>query len=128
MSPIQVHTGESVLHPIDSVLKSIKSELFGNFTRKWSKHVHGTDIETNSCREIIVFDGNWKLFRNKCAYDNKYCPTKEFGAFWTGCTNTPAYRSYFCNDHKSSELVFTVNGKRLQMKPEQIKLTKVCKY
>jgi hypothetical protein len=101
------------LSAIDRILADIKRELFGNFTKKWSKHSHPSD---ENCNSAIVIDGLWKCHRAKCAYENVSVNTLEFGKILTGCIQSPEYKSYYCAAHKGYELSIIVRDKVFKVK------------
>ena len=73
-------------------------------------------------------DGNWKIARQKCAFENSHVETVEFGKIPTGCILTPAYGSYFCDKHKDHQLSinYATGADRrciLKIKPQDIKLS-----
>jgi hypothetical protein len=107
------------LSPVDRVLADIKKDLFSNFTQKWSQHTHPND---STCNSAIVIDGLWKCHRAKCAYDNKFVKTTEFGDIQTGCVQSPEYKSYYCSAHKGYELSILVRDKVFKVKPQNIKV------
>ena len=89
-------------------MSEIKSELFTNFTKKWSKHSHPND---DTCNGAIVIDGLWTCYRAKCAFENKFVNTSEFGKIQTGCVQSPEYKSYYWATHKGHKLSITVRDK-----------------
>ena len=96
--------------------------LHSNFTRKWSRHTHQELNEP--CNKILVLDGNWKCNRLKCAYDNVWRRSAEFGEYRVGCKNTPERLSYFCLDHKNYEMEFRKGDDVFKLKPKDIKLSR----
>ena len=97
--------------------------MFKNFVKKWSAHRHAKPTE--NCNKILVLDGNWKVSRLKCTYDNLWYKTAEFGECRVGCTNTPERFSYYCKEHSSYELEFDVDGEKLRVKPKDILVSKL---
>ena len=126
VSALEPVTG--ALHPLDQVLLDIRSTIFGNFVKKWSAHSHDTQAQTDDCNLLIVFDGNWKIFRDKCAYDNIFVRTPEFEAIPIGCTKSPISGSYFCVEHASEDIIIRKDGQLIKLKPGSIKISKKCKY
>jgi hypothetical protein len=76
-----------------------------------------------TCNSAIVIDGLWKCHRAKCAYDNTFVKTVEFGNIQTGCVQSPEYMSYYCAAHKGFELSIMVRDKIFKVKPQNIKVT-----
>ena len=111
-------------NPLDQVLMSLKSELCKNFTQKWSNHKH---LNHDSCNGAIVIDGLWKVHRMKCAFENTFVKTKEFGSIQTGCVRTPNYGSYYCTQHQGNELTINCDGDPMKVKPQNIKVYKLSK-
>lgn len=111
------------VHPIDSVLSSLLLDFQANFTKTWSKHTHVSSKEP--CNKIIVIDGNWKINRAKCAADNIWRKSLEFGEYRIGCPNTPERGSYFCDSHKAYKLEFCVGDRYIQMMPGSIKISRL---
>lgn len=105
-------------------IKSIKKDLNNNFTKKWSSHVHEND---HDCNTAIVIDGLWKCFRSKCAFENAFVHTEEFGDIQTGCVQTPAVKHYYCDKHKDHELVVRYRDRFVKVKPQNIRVQKLCK-
>ena len=114
------------MHPIDQAIKDIKPLLVKNFTHKWSQHVHAQAKE--NCNKIVIMDGNWKLTRLKCAYDNYWRKSDEFKEYRVGCPNTPERLSYFCSEHRSNRLIFRKNDEYIEVLPKDIKITRLSIY
>ncbi len=112
--------------PIDTELQKLKKHFLANFTKKWSNHSHVENKEP--CNKLIVLDGNWKCNRLKCAYDNIWKKSEEFGDFKVGCSSTPSRLSYFCDKHKDFELVFEKENIVFKVKPKDIKLSRLSSY
>jgi hypothetical protein len=72
----------------------------------------------------LVGDGNLKLMRPKCIYEDGSkelnLNTAEFGVLTTGCRLTPARGSYYCKKHVGHEIKFKVNGKKISWNPNFI--------
>lgn len=97
---------------IDIELKKLKKEsLFQNFTKKWSNHT----IFNEKCNQTTTFDGNWKCWRAKCAFDGLAKKTTEFGDIATGCTNSPSRNSYYCLEHIGNEMSFRIGEKTMKI-------------
>ena len=79
------------------VVSLLKSEIFTNFTKKWSKHSHPND---DTCNGAIVIDGLWKCYRAKCAFENKFVNTSEFDKIQTGCVQSSEYKSTIRTDRR----------------------------
>ena len=58
------------------------------------------------CCMAYVFDGNWKISRLKCAYDNCRFESEEYGEIQIGCPFTPGVKNYYCPKHKDYNYVF----------------------
>ena len=99
--------------------------MFSNFVRKWSDHDHIKDC--SNCDKALVYDGNWKITRSKCAFDQIYVNSPEFGDIQVGCLATPARGSYFCHNHKGAALSFEVDGVIQKIAPENIHHTEKSK-
>jgi hypothetical protein len=110
-----------VVHPLEFVLIDVKNNLSENFCKKWSQHKH-TD---EKCNTTVTMDGSWKTCREKCAYDEVYFNSKEFGPIKIGCTQTPARQSYYCKKHAAHELTFNVDGKLTHIRHNDIKTSKI---
>ena len=100
----------------------MKKDFVSNFTRKWSTHRH--KVSKEPCNKILVLDGNWKCNRLKCAYDNVWRKSNEFGEYRVGCKNTPEKLSYFCDEHKDYEMIFRKGDSLFKLKPKDIKLSR----
>jgi len=76
------------------------------------------------CNVALVGDGNLKLMRNKCIYDDGSkalnLNTIEFGNILTGCRLSPARGSYYCKAHLNYELKFNVNNTKVSWNPNLI--------
>ena len=114
------------LHPIDEAIKNISLNIRQKFTQKWSKHVHVKP--TTNCNKIIVLDGNWKLTRVKCAYDNFWRKSDEFKEYRVGCPKTPERMIYFCQEHKDHKLIFKKGDELIQIQPNDIKISRISLY
>jgi hypothetical protein len=106
--------------------------------KKWSKHSHPSDKVKliRNCMKALVFDGNWKVNRLKCAFSNVVLPNIHFGPLPTGCINSPERKSYYCSDpkHAKNQLIFfngyepkTNKPKYLSLLPKQIKKTRLVR-
>lgn len=115
---------ESNGNPIDASLTTIKGKLFGNFVKKWSCHTH----KDEHCNKTITLDGNWKISRLKCSYDNVIFSSAEFGEMPLGCVHTPDRKSYYCAQHKSENLVFFNGEKYLSIQPKNIQWTRFSNF
>ena len=104
------------------MLKEFKSKLFSAFTNKWTQHQHNVP----HCNSAVVFDGNWKTARAKCCFDCVDYPSKVLGNIPIGCTQTPNRRSFYCEQHKSHSLSFTVGDTIKMIKPNDIKHKALC--
>ena len=122
------HKASLNMHPIDAKIKEIKDEFFSSFVAKWCTHEHKNAINKEPCNKILVLDGNWKCNRLKCAYDNAWKKSPEFGDYRIGCPNTPERQSYFCTDHKGFKLEFQIAGAPFQVKPSDIRISRLSKY
>ncbi len=100
----------------------MKNEMNANFSRKWTKHTHKDSKEP--CNKILALDGNWKCNRLKCAYDNVWRRSAEFGEYRVGCKNTPERLSYYCAEHKNYEMEFRQGDIVFKVKPKDIKLSR----
>jgi hypothetical protein len=104
---------------IDDAINKISGSLFKVFTSKWSQHQHNNDV--SNCTLTLTYDGNWKLDRSKCCYENKWINCNEFGDIQTGCLNTPMKKSYFCHEHQNKQLCFQLDNEFVYMDPAEIK-------
>ena len=109
-------------HPINSAIAKIMSTLLSQFVKKWSNHTHKNSEK--SCNDAVVYDGNWKLSRLKCVYDQVWYKSNEYGEIQIGCPNTPNRNSYYCSLHSNYELSFFVNGVKRKVKPCEIRISK----
>jgi hypothetical protein len=115
------HVDDNSEHePFADAFKIVKTTFFKNFVNKWSQHKH----DHPHCNKTITFDGDWKVWRLKCCYENLAYTSKEFGPIWTGCLKTPNRQSYFCLQHQSAELKFNYEDTVIKLKPADIKPTK----
>ena len=76
----------------------------------------------------MVVDGNYKVARAKCCYDEVYVQTKEFDAIRIGCPNIPERLSYYCLGHKDKELVFLFKEGYRHFKPQAIKISHLGRH
>lgn len=111
-------------HSIDLILHEIKKDLSANFTKKWSVHDHE---EKDNCDAAIVIDGLWKVHRQKCAFERTFVKTTEFSDIQTGCVESPALRSYYCQKHSHHQMSVKCNGTIVKIKPQDIKVFRLRK-
>ncbi len=110
---------------ITQVLKDVKPSLFKKFVEKWSNPKYHTATHHISCCQTLVVDGCWKIFRQKCAYEDVVFNPPDLPSIWTGCVETPSRGSYYCYLHKDSELSIKFNGSYKKFKPNDIRKTKL---
>ena len=83
-------------------LNNIRSSFQPHFIKKWSSDNHLKKCNNLLCSTAIVVDGNHKINRLKCVYDDQYVKIPELETMkQTGCKKTPSLNSYFCESHKS---------------------------
>ena len=116
---------KSKIHPLDQAILNIEHDIFRVFVKKWTEHTHAKN--TIKCNHLLVLDGNWKVNRLKCTFDNIWKRTKEFGEYMIGCKNTPEKFGYFCEEHKDYELEFVVDQKIVRVKPRDIIISRISK-
>lgn len=73
----------------DERLKEIRNELFPSFVKKWNGEFHSKNCKHKNCSAILNEDGNWKVNRLKCAYEDIYVNSKELKPIKIGCTRVP---------------------------------------
>ena len=105
-------------NPIDLVIRQIKPTILPNFVNKWSQHVHIEPI--TNCSKTLTMDGNWKLGRPKCMHADQMVITPEFGPIITGCRESPAPKSYYCENHSDYDLKFKVGNLMVSFNPNKI--------
>jgi hypothetical protein len=62
--------------------------------------------------------------RAKCCFDDVYVAT-DVGDLQTGFIATPAFNSYYCDQHKNEQLVFNLEKEKIAIKPTDIKLSRI---
>lgn len=97
---------------LDAAIEAIRPQLFQNFVKKWNGSAHTSFCNHEQCSSLLNVDGNWKLNRLKCMYDDIMCATGEVGNIPIGCRATPKRGSYFCEAHEKDAkyIKFKVNG------------------
>ena len=65
---------------LDSYLARISTTLVRNFTNKWSSSQHTNKCFNDKCCNCLVIDGNHKVNRLKCCYENVDYQVKELGS------------------------------------------------
>lgn len=120
----QANEKENITY-LDKLIDGHRGDFFSNFVKKWINHKHV--IPYDECKRTASFDGDWKVGRIKCCYDQIHYESPEYGAIQIGCTKTPLRGSYFCRDHKDHQLKFKVGDDYINLHPKNIKLTKKCK-
>ena len=80
------------------------------------------------CCQTVVMDGCWKIFRQKCAYEDVVYTPPDLPQIWTGCVETPNRGSYYCVKHKDSELKINVSGTVKRFKLGDVRVTKLSMY
>ena len=113
---------------LEPILKTVKPTLFKSFVTKWSMPEHHPSTHHRTCRQTLVVDGCWKIFRQKCAYEHIVYKPPDLPVIWTGCLETPSRGSYYCKDHAGNELCIDVNGQIKKFKPNEIRITKLSIY
>jgi hypothetical protein len=113
---------------INTLLANVKPTLFKTFVRKWTSLANHPIFHHGHCFQTVVMDGCWKIFRQKCTYEYIVYTPPDLPQIWTGCVETPSRGSYYCKNHKDSELTIRVNGTIKNFKPGDIRLSKLSKY
>ena len=113
---------------INTLLANVKPTLFKTFVRKWTSLASHPVSHHGHCCQTVVMDGCWKIFRQKCAYEDIVYTPPDLPHIWTGCVETPNRGSYYCKNHKDSELTVRVNGTIKKFKPGDIRLSKLSIY
>ena len=115
---------------ICEILKTVKPTLFKSFVKKWSNPNFQPSSHHKNCCQTLVVDGCWKIFRQKCAYEDIVYQPPDLPVIWTGCLETPNRGSYYCKEHSNSELRMQVHGKIKKFKPSDIRVSKIstCIY
>lgn len=108
---------------IDDALSKIRTKLFPHFVSKWTGAAHKNACKHKHCSKAIVFDGNWKTARMKCADSQLHIKSDELDLIQIGCVNTPERGSYYCENHKRDEptLGFYVNNVLVPIRLSTIK-------
>lgn len=107
---------------LDSYLLNHKKEFFPMFVKRWTGDSHKNNCKHKDCSKILNVDGNWKINRLKCLFDETTVVSGEVKPIKIGCPKTPMRSSYFCHDHHTNEpkLNFTVSGKIISIKISDI--------
>jgi hypothetical protein len=58
---------------LDTIINGLRKHLFSHFVNKWSSH----HCDHSNCKKALNIDGNHKVNRLKCMYDNIYLNSKE---------------------------------------------------
>ena len=113
---------------LGALLSSVKTILFKTFARKWSNFKCHPAAHHQHCCQTLVMDGCWKIFRQKCAYEDVVYTPPDLSQIWTGDVETPNRGSYYCVKPKDSELKIKVFVTVRNFKPGDIRVTKLCIY
>jgi len=83
---------------------------------------------SNDTTVLIGIDGNWKTSRGRCLNNERKIYSEETREWVvTGCLNTPFRKSYYCSEHQTNALKFSVRNKIIEVHPTNITKTKLCK-
>jgi len=96
------------------------SHLPNYFTNKWSQHVC---LDNSNCSKAIAIDGNHKIHRLVCRFDENELIIPETSPIKIGCIQTPLFGSYYCQSHIDNFIYLNFYGKRLRFTQDQI----ICK-
>ena len=98
---------------IDLELSNIRDDLLKIFVKKWSGKEHQNNCKHPNCSKLLNIDGNWKITRQKCGYEDIYINSTEVKyPIKTGCRLSPVDGSYYCKKHYIEEpvLSFYINN------------------
>lgn len=74
------------MEELDSMLAKLRPKLFHHFVSKWSDHQVD---HSQHCSKALVFDGNQKVRRMVCCYNEVFANMEFFGSHRIGCVETP---------------------------------------
>lgn len=86
---------------LDSMLVKMKPYLFRFFVTKWSKHVN---THHTLCSKALVIDGNQKVRRMVCCFEEVYKKMEYIGEKKMGCVETPLKGNFL------KEILFHIIG------------------
>ncbi|CAF1017018.1 unnamed protein product [Brachionus calyciflorus] len=111
------------VNKLDENLQRFNNSIQKSFIKKWSSKDHLNNCKHNDCSFSISIDGNHKINRLKCMYDNVSIKQNEFGDFKIGCLNSPLRNSYYCKSHSSvdEKMTFNYEDKQFKCNVSQIK-------
>lgn len=81
-------------------------------------------VGLKNCSKAIAIDGNHKINRLTCCFDEVFINNHETSPLQTGCTNSPLMGSYFCNQHTDKFLNLKFFEKKLRFTSNQIRSDK----
>jgi hypothetical protein len=74
---------------LDDALMNIRPTLFELFKNKWAVKSHSSNCKMFDCRNVFVIDGNFKVNRLKCYFNQVYYPFLSGKNIQIGCNKTP---------------------------------------
>jgi len=104
---------------LEDCFNTFLNELPTYFTNKWSKHT----CKEKKCCNAIAIDGNHKIHRRVCCFDELDLIIPEATPIQIGCVNTPLLGSFYCERHSKDFIYLQFYEQRLRFTKDQI----ICK-